>query len=127
MPSRSICAAAALTLLFIAGCGPGKLDITKEYDMDGDPQMIFCPPQPKPQKITVEFESDKSDIVVMLIKSADIPKEEESNVPTSKAIEFKKGKSGSFSGDVPANTETTVLLRGGLKTHVKVRVHNQAQ
>ena len=95
--------------------------------MDGDPEMIICPPQSKPQKITVEFESSKSEIVVMLIKSADIPKEEESAVPTSKAIAFKKDKSGTFSGDVPANTETTVLLRGGLKTNVKLRVHNQAQ
>jgi hypothetical protein len=121
---RSFMLVAAFACLAASGCGPGKLDVTKEFTLDGDPQILFLDPQPKPQNVTVEFEST-GEIVVLLIKSSDIPQGEEGFVPTAKAIAFKKDKSGSFSGEVPANTATQVLARGGTKNTVKLRVHNQ--
>lgn len=115
----------ATGLVALCGCGPAKLDVSKEYDMDNEPKMVILDAQPKPQKITVEFESTQGDVTVMLIKTAEIPKDEEAFVPTSKAIEFKKDKSGTFSGDVPENTETQVIVRGGVKTKVKLHITNK--
>jgi len=117
--------AAATTCLFASGCGPAKLDVSKEWDMDGEPQMLYLNPESKPQKVTVEFESSGNEVTVLLIKSADVPKEDERFVAVEKAIASQKGKSGSFSGDVPEKTETQVIVRGGGKTKVKLRVHNK--
>ena len=122
---RSFVSAVAFACLVLAGCGPAKLDITRNYNMDGLPQVLILDPQPKAQKVTVEYESSASEVVVMIIKASDVPKEEEGIVPTSKALAFKKDKSGTFTADVPEKTETFVIVRGGTKTDVKLRVHNQ--
>ena len=117
----------AIGLVALAGCGPAKLDVTKTYTLEGEPQIIFLDAQPKPQKITVEFESSASPITVLLIKDADVPKDEDGFIPTSKAIAFKSGeKAATFSGDVPENTATRVIIRNASnKSSVKVRVTNQ--
>lgn len=117
----------AIGLVALAGCGPAKLDVTKTYTLESEPQIIFLDAQPKPQKITIEFESSASPITVLLIKDADVPKDEDGFIPTSKAIAFKSGeKAATFSGDVPENTATRVIIRNAsTKTSVKVRVTNQ--
>lgn len=121
---RSLFILAASVCLFASGCGPGKLDVTKEWDLDGDPQMLYLDPQPKPQKVTVEFESSGEEVTVLLIKSADVPKDEERFVKLEKAIASQKAKSGTIAGDVPEKTDAQVIVRGG-KGKVKLRVHNQ--
>ena len=115
-------------LVALAGCGPAKLDVTKTYTLDaGEPQIIFLDAQPKPQKITVEFESSASPITVLLIKDEDVPKDEDGFISTSKAIASKSNeKAATFSGDVPEKTASRVIIRNASgKTSVKVRVTNQ--
>ena len=125
---RALAPIFAVGLVTLAGCGPAKLDVTKTYTVEaGEPQIVFLDAQPKPQKITVEFESSASPITVLLIKDADVPKDEDGFIPTSKAIAFKSGeKSATFSGDVPENTASRVIIRNAnSKTSVKLRVTNQ--
>ena len=56
MSSRVLCSAVAAFLL--AGCGPGKLNENKKYDMEGgDAQVVDLPSVSKAQKVTVEFSS----------------------------------------------------------------------
>ena len=114
----------AIGLAALTGCGPGKLDISTNFTLDGEPKLFFLDPQSKPQKITVEYESSAGEITVLLMKSADVPKGEEGFVPTGKAIAFKKDKSGTFSGELPEKTEGQVIVRGGIKTDVKIKIHN---
>ena len=122
---RSLFLAAASACLLASGCGPAKLDVSREWELDGEPQMLFLNPESKPQKVTVEFESSGEEVTVLLIKTADVPKDEERFVPVAKAIASAKGKTGNFSGDVPEKTETQVIVRGGGKSKVKLRVHNK--
>jgi hypothetical protein len=111
----------AFMLVSLSGCGPAKLDITKEYTLS-EPQIVILDAQPKPQKITVEFEGD-SEVTVLLIKAADAPDDEAEFVDVKKAIAYKKGeKSGSFSGDVPENTATRVIARS-VSPKAKVKLH----
>jgi len=119
--------ALGIGLVAVAGCGPAKLDVNKTYTLDsGDTQFVILDAQSKPQKITVEFESS-ADLTVMLIKSSDLGKDEDNFVDVKKAIAFKKGeKSGSFSGDVPENTETHVIVRNpSAKANVKLHITNK--
>ena len=119
--------ALAFGLVAFTGCGPAKLDVTKTYTFPGEPQIMGLDAQPKPQKITVEFDSSEGTITVLLIKESDVPENEDAFIPTSKAIAFKSGeKAGTFSGDVPEKTATKVIIRNpSAKTTVKVRVTNQ--
>jgi hypothetical protein len=125
MMLRSSCLLLAAGLVALSGCGPAKLDVTKTYTLDGAPQMVILDAQPKPQKITVEFESSAAEVTVMLIKKSDVPEGEESFVPIAKAIVSKKDKTGTITGDVPEKTETLVLVRGGTKTDVKLHITNK--
>ena len=78
------------------------------------------------QKITVEFSSSASEVVVYLIK--DFKEDDGLNTTPSKAqiLKEEKGKSGSFSVDVPENTATRIAVRGhtAAKTNVTVKVTN---
>ena len=125
---RALAPIFAVGLLALVGCGPAKLDVTKTYTLDaGEPQILFLDAQPKPQTITIEFESSASPITVLLIKDADVPKDEDGFIPTSKAIASKSNeKAATFSGEVPEKTASRVILRNAsTKTSVKVRVTNQ--
>jgi hypothetical protein len=125
MMLRSSCLLFAAGLVALSGCGPAKLDVTKTYTMDGTPQLVILDAQPKPQKITVEFESTGAEVTVLLIKKSDCPEGEEAFVPTAKAIASKKDKSGTITGEVPEKTETLVIVRGGTKTDVKLHITNK--
>jgi hypothetical protein len=128
MPSRLPALALATTALAFFGCGPSKLNETKTWEMDGgDAKALDLPAVSRPQKINVEFNSSDADIYVYLFKEEDA-KEDEGilGADAKKALDFKKGRSGSFSVDVEANTATRVIVRGVQgKTTVTLKVNNQ--
>ncbi len=115
----------AAGLVALSGCGPAKLDITKDYSLESA-KIVILDPQSKPQKITVEFESD-SEVTVMVIKESEITEDNADIVDVKQAIAYKKGeKSGSFSADVPENTATRVVARSNAaKAKVKLHITNK--
>ncbi|HXD88269.1 MAG TPA: hypothetical protein VN641_17405 [Urbifossiella sp.] len=120
-------AIASLVLVGFAGCGPAKLDETKTLQVDSDAQILQLDPQAKPQSLRVQFESARSPVTVLLVKASDVPGPDDAvYVSTDKAIAFMKGeKSGEFSGEVPANTATVVIVRDAKgQTSVKVHITN---
>lgn len=125
MTTRSILFLAAVVVLAPAGCGPAKLDETKTYSVTaGDTQMMILPKQPKPQRITVEYESNQP-VDVAIYKSEDV-KEGEA-MPTSKALGIDRAKEkGTVTADLAPDVATTVTVTGlGKTATVKVHVHNK--
>lgn len=127
MPTRAslFCGLIAVALLAPAGCGPAKLDETKSYQLTpGDTQMMILPKQPKPQRITVEYESDQP-VEVGIYKSEDV--KEDSHPPSSKALAIDRAKaSGTISADLSPDVATTVTVSAlGKQANVKLHVHNK--
>lgn len=116
-------------LLALSGCGAAKLDVTKTLVVDvGEAKSIDLDSQPKPQTVTVEFESAASPVSVYVFKSSDAPKDDDLfTANATKAIGSKKDeKSGSLAVDVPENTPTRIVFRGAKsKTDVKAHVTNR--
>jgi hypothetical protein len=128
MPRATVLAVAfALVSFALAGCGPARLNETKTYTLEpGTAQSVLLDPQPKPQKINVEFSSTAAEVYVYFIKSQG--KDEEVDVTPGKDITLasKNGKEGSFSVDVPENTRTRVIVRGAnTKTDVTIKINNK--
>jgi hypothetical protein len=119
----------AFGFLFLSGCGPAKLNQTKTLTLDGEvmARSIDLDAQPKPQKITVEFNSSEGDVEVGVYKEADAKGDDGLlGAPTSKAIASKKGKADTFVAEVPENTPVRVIVRGmGKKTDVEVKLSNK--
>src|SRR5262249_7841591 len=119
----------AVAFLFVAGCGPAKLNQEKTLALDTEvmARSIDVDAQSKPQKITVEFSSSDGDVEVCVFKEADAKGDDALlGAPTNKAIAFKKGKSDSFVAEVPENTPFRVIVRGiGKKTDVTVKLSNK--
>jgi hypothetical protein len=121
-------AAIAAVLALAAGCGPDRLNESKSYTiepMTGDGFVL--PAQPKPQKITVEFNSSECEVTVLLFNYADAKDDQQAlTADAKKALGHQKGKSGTFTADVPANTETRIVVRDGVKkTKVDLKVTNK--
>lgn len=118
-----------LGLLALSGCGPAKLDETKNWTLEpGEGHALDTSAQPKPQTITVEFESSAAPVDVLVFKAADAPGDDGIvEAAADKALGSKRGeKSGSFSAEVPENTPTRVVARGAMKkTDVKLHVTNR--
>jgi hypothetical protein len=118
----------ALGLVALAGCGPGKLDVSKTLEVDsGEGRAVDCPAVAKPQTIAVEFTSSDADVNVYLFKEEDA-KGEDGIVTSdaSKALGKARGKTGNFSAEVPENTATRVIVRGAAKkTKVDIKVTNK--
>lgn len=114
----------AAGLIALSGCGPARLDETKNYSLGaGEYRSIDPPSQPKAQTITVEFESTAADVDIGVFKESDA-KEIES-VQFSKAIKAETGKKkGTLTADVPENTAYRVILQARGKTDVKLHVTN---
>ena len=115
----------AVGFLFLAGC-TAKLNQSKSYSVQPDAaQGFYLPAQPKPQKINIDFKAD-NDVTVLLFKADDAKTDDEAILkPEKQALGFQKGKSGTFSVDVPENTETRLVIRGAQKTtKVDVKVTN---
>jgi hypothetical protein len=121
---RRFCVPAAL-LLILAGCGPAKLDETKNWTIEpGDVQSIILPAQPRPQRLTVEFESGEP-VDVGLYKTDDA--KDLYSLPVSKALAVERGKtSGTLTADLSPDVSTTVTVNAlSKKTTVKVHVTNR--
>jgi hypothetical protein len=120
-------APAACCLLFLAGCGPAKLNEARSLELGGESpaRAIDLDAQSKPQKITVEFSSPE-DVTVLLFKAEDAKTDDDiMTADPKKALGFKKGKEGSFVVDVPEKTATRVFARMETKkTTVQVKVKN---
>ena len=125
MPTRSLLFLAAVVLLAPAGCGPAKLDEKKTYQIvPGDTQMMILPKQPRPQRITVEYQSDQP-VEVGIYKSEDVKEGE--NLPASKALGVEKAKtSGTVTADLGPDVATTVTVSAlGKSCSVTLHVHNK--
>jgi hypothetical protein len=124
LPVGSIAAAA----LFLAGCGPGKLNETRSWAgfEPEDAKAIDCPAVSKPQKLNVEFSSTEGEVSVYVFKEEDAkgPDGLIGSEP-NKALGRKRSKADSFSVDVPENTATRVIVRSAAKkTDVTLKVSN---
>ena len=108
MHARHALVTFATAFLLGSGCGPAKLNETKNLSVDaGDAKSIDLPAVPKPQKITVEFSSTNSDVTVYLFKEEDAKGEDGLHMSDAKkALAKETGKAKSFTADVPENTAT---------------------
>lgn len=121
MPARPCLFVAALALLVPAGCGPAKLDETKTWTLEpGDVQSITSPAQPRPQRITVEFESNEP-VDVGIFKADDATNL--NSLPVSKALAIERNKTtGTLTADLGPDVSTTVTV-GALSKKATVKVH----
>ncbi|MCE9561382.1 MAG: hypothetical protein K8U57_04950 [Planctomycetes bacterium] len=130
MSVRLFSAAIVCALLSVVGCTKNAtLEVSKPYELiQGEAQAMILDPQPKPQKLNINFTSSEGDILVLVFKDADVPKGEDGimQVDPKKAIASKKGKSESFTVDVPENTGTQIVMRDAAKkTKVDLKVNNK--
>ena len=108
----------------LAGCSAPKLEQSKDYEMDaGSYQDMILDKQSKPQKITVEFSSTAGSVTVGAYKAEDA--KNITNTDPKKALTEQNGKQGTLNFEVPANTETHIIIGSNGKTQVKVSVTNQ--
>jgi hypothetical protein len=115
-----------LTLLWVGGCGPKRLNVSKTFNVDGDMPYLEFDAQPKPQTIQVEFTST-GEVSVLLYKEEDLRgKDALINAKPEKALgKVIKGTEGRFSAEVPPNSATRLVIDGGIKkAEVKVKVTN---
>ncbi|MDB5309919.1 MAG: hypothetical protein JWO38_4121 [Gemmataceae bacterium] len=127
MFARAMTLSAAVGLLALSGCGPGKLDETKNWTLDPNDSpahALILSAQPKPQTVTVEYDSTAGEISVGVFKDADAKSLD--TIQWSKAIKTETGKkSGTLVVDIPENTATQVVIGDSAKkTDVKVHVTN---
>lgn len=113
---------------FLVGCTRNaKLEVTKSYDVaPGEAQAIELDPQPKAQKLTVDFKSAE-DVNVLVFKQADCKDDDALlTADAKKALASKKGKTESFGVDIPENTATRVVVRDpAKKTKVDITISNK--
>jgi hypothetical protein len=118
----------AFGLSAVGGCGPAPLNESRNYDLAvGEARAMMLSPQPKPQKLTVTFSSTEGDVNVLVFNESDLPNEEaQLTVDAKKAIASKKGKSETFTVDVPAKTSPAIVVRDAAKkTQVSLSVTNR--
>ena len=121
--------AIALGLASLSGCGPDKLNVEKTLNLSAEypARSVDMPPQKKAQTITVDFTSS-ADVLVLLFKEDDAKGDDAIlTAGEAKALGKQKGKSGSFSAEVPANTATRVVARdpAGAKADVQIKITNK--
>ena len=125
---RAIALTAAFVLVVLSGCGPAVLDVSKTIELDAAAKAIILDPQPKPQTLTVKYESSNCEVNVFVFKEADIPNDDVMDIaPAGKALASNMGaKSGTFTAEVPENTGVRVVVRGArTKTEVKFHITNK--
>jgi hypothetical protein len=115
--------------LVLAGCGPAKLDVSKTYSLNVETpaHSIDLDAQTKPQTINVEFSSSEGDVSVLVFKKSDVPTDDDLLIAEpKKAIAMKKGKTETFTVDIPENTPVRIIVRMELKkTDVQLKVTNK--
>jgi hypothetical protein len=126
VPARPLLVLAAVAFLAPSGCGPAKLDETKSYSLNpGDTQTLALPAQPRPQRLTVDFDADNP-VEVFILKTADVS-DPDAPLPTGKALAIERAKaSGTLSVDLGPDTATTVAVTALSKqTNVKLHLTNR--
>lgn len=112
-----------LVFLLAAGCGPAKLNESRNYSMvPGAPQGFDLPVIGKAQTLTVEFTSSAADVTVFVVK--DPPAEMDDAPPAANVLASASGKTGSFTAAVPAKTAVRVQVTAKGKTDVTLKVTN---
>ena len=128
MPTRLSTILLACGALFLAGCGPAKLNESRTWDLDGgEARGLDLPAISKPQKINVEFSSTDGEVSVYVFKEEDAKGEEglmNADTNAKKALAYKTSKGETFSADVPENTATRVIAFTRRKTTVNLKVTN---
>jgi hypothetical protein len=128
MPTRFLSPLLACGVLFLAGCGPAKLNESRTWDLDsGEARGLDLPAISKPQKINVEFSSTDGETSVYVFKEEDAKGEEglmNADTNAKKALAYKTSKGETFSVDVPENTATRVIAFSRRKTTVNLMVTN---
>ena len=120
-------AVVAAGLVALPGCA-SKLNVSKSYDMDaGEAKSVDLDPQKNPQKLTVEFTSSDGDVSVLVFKEADAKTADDLiTADSKKALGQAKGKTGTVTADLPANTGARVVVRDAQKkTKVDLKVTNK--
>lgn len=119
-------ASLAIGFLVVTGCGPAKLTVTKSYEVNlGEAQAIELDPQPKPQKLTVNFNATE-EVNVLVFKAADASGDAMITADAKKALTSKKGKTETFTVDVPEKTAVAIVVREpAKKARVELTVTNQ--
>lgn len=108
-----IVAAVAFAVLTAAGCGPGKLNTVKTFNMESGNSVAFdTPPQSSAQTVKVEITSDKAvDVYALLGTSADQAVDLTADKAKAKATASKtKVTSDSFTVSVPAGQSLAVWV-----------------
>lgn len=113
-----------LVLLFAAGCGPAKLNESRNYAMQpGTPQGFDLPVIGKAQTLTIEYTSSAADVSVYVVK--DPPAEMDDKPAAASVIATATGKTGTVTAAVPASTAVRVMVSGAKgKTDVVLKVTN---
>lgn len=113
-----------LLFLCAAGCGPAKLNESRNYPMvPGTPQGFDLPVIGKAQTLTVEYTSSAADVSVFVVK--DPPAEMDDAPAAASVLATATGKSGTFTAAVPAKTAVRVMVGGAKgKTDVVLKVTN---
>ena len=114
--------------LVLPGCGPGKLNESRTWELDGgESRALDLPAVSKPQKINVEFSSSEGDVSAFVFKEEDVKGEDglrNADTNAKKAIASETSKEKTFSADVPENTATRVIIFSKRKTTVNLKVTN---
>jgi hypothetical protein len=124
---RLAIAAFALCLPTV-GCGPARLNVEHQYKLElGDAKGFTLPTISKAQKLTIEFTSSAAEVVVYVIKDFKESDGLEVDLTPGQILGQMKGKSGTFTVDVPGKTGTRVIVREGNKnTDVTLKVTNSS-
>ena len=128
MPTRLSTIFLACGALFLAGCGPAKLNESRTWELEpASPKALDLPAISKPQKLNVEFSSTDGDVLVAVFKEEDAKGEEglvNADTNRSKALAHKSSQGDKFSVDVPENTATRVIAFSKKKTTLNLKVTN---
>ncbi len=130
MTSRLVSAAILVAgCLSVVGCTrAAKLEVTRNYDLSpGEAQALELDPQPKPQKLTIDFKSTEGDVLVLVFKDTDVKDEDAMlTADPKKALAQKKGKADTLTADVPESIGTKIVVREAQKkTKVELKVSNK--
>lgn len=128
MPTRLSTILLAYGALFLAGCGPAKLNESRTWELEAaSPKALDLPAISKTQKINVEFSSTDGDVLVAVFKEEDAKGEEglvNADTNRSKALAHKSSQGEKFSVEVPENTATRVIAFSKKKTTLNLKVTN---
>src|SRR5438094_579053 len=117
-------------VLLLAGCAAKKLNESAKLTLDREygARGLDIPAQKRAVKAAVEFSSSDGEVDVLVFKKSDLKDDDAmTTVEPSKALNKARGKSDSFTVDIPEGTAVMVVARGhtAAKTDVTLKVVEQ--